>query len=208
MSETAAPAAPAGEPENTPTPPAEPAPAVAPTEPAQLEGPKPTPPPVKPADEWKPPTKAEYEELARKLKDSNAESAARRKKLEAFERERETEQEKAIREAVEAANAATKPRIVKAEARSALASADARPERITALLKFLDMDKINLDGDNVTGLDAEVTRVKDEYPEFFKADKPEEPATPPTPKVTVGSKKPADTPRTAGEKIAASLNNR
>lgn len=182
----------------------EPAPAA-----AQPETPKPAPPKTTTG-----PTQAQLEELQRKLdetaaklKSVNAESADRRKRLEALEREQETAQEKAIREAVEATNEANKPRIVRAEARVALAAADARPERIAALTRFLDLDKITVDGDDVTGLEDQVTQLKTEYPEFFKSEEPVEPQKPATPKLQVANKAPADKPRTIGEQIAAARNN-
>jgi hypothetical protein len=202
MSETEtapeAPVAPAAPEVAAPTP-TEPAPAAAKPEP-----PKPAPPAATG------PTQAQVDELQRKLderdarlKEVNAESAGRRKELDAIKREQETAQEKAIREAVELANEANKPRIVKAEARVALSAADARPERIAALTRFLEMDKISVDGDNVTGLDDQITTLKAEYPEFFKTGEPAEPVKPLTPKIPVGNKPPADKPRTIGERIAA-----
>jgi hypothetical protein len=172
---------------------------------AKPEPPKPAPPATSG------PTQAQVDELQRKLdetaanlKKANAESAERRKRLDALEKEQETAQEKAIREAVEAANEANKPRIVKAEARVALSAADARPERIAALTRFLELDKITVDGDNVTGLEDQVTKLKAEYPEFFKSEEPTEPAKTATPKLPVANKPPADKPRTIGEQIAAS----
>jgi hypothetical protein len=177
----------------------EPAPAA-----AKPDAPKPAPPATSG------PTQAQLDELQRKLdetaanlKKANAESAERRKRLDALEREQETAQEKAIREAVEAANEANKPRIVKAEARVALASADARPERIAALTRFLDLDKITVDGDDITGLEDQVAKLKTEYPEFFKNEEPAEPVKPATPKLAVANKPPADKPRSIGEQIAA-----
>lgn len=180
----------------------EPAPAAAKPEPPKPAPPKTTGPTQAQLDELQ----RKLDETAAKLKTVNGESAERRKKLEALEREQESAQEKAIREAVEAANEANKPRIVKAEARVALSAADARPERIVALTRFLDMDKITVDGDDVSGLDDQITKLKTEYPEFFKTDEPAEPVKPPTPKIPVGNKPPADKPRTIGEQIVAARN--
>lgn len=190
----------------TPEVPEAPEPVVEPDTPPAVEPPKPTEPPTKPADKadsWKPPTKAEWDESQKKLREVNAESASRRKKLDALETAQLSDSEKKVREAVDAANAANKPRIVKAEAKVALVGADARPERVAALTKFLDLDQIDIDGDNVTGLDDQVVKLKSEYPEFFKADKPEEPEKKTTPKIPVGNRPPADKPRTIGEQIAA-----
>jgi hypothetical protein len=195
---------PQDEPQEPPAP-ADPAPTPEPAPQAQpvADPPKPAP----PKDTWRPPTKAEFDEIQAKLKASNAENADRRKKLAQYERERETEQEKAIREAVEAERKANSPRIIRTEAKSALLSAKARPERIAPLTKLLDTDKltVNEDGD-VVGLDDEVKRVAKEYPEFFVTDSAPapapEPERPKVPKVP-GKVEAADKPRTVGEKIAA-----
>lgn len=177
---------------------------------AKPEPPKPAPP--KPATG---PTQAQVDELQRKLDETasnlkkvNAESADRRKKLEALEREQESEAEKRVREAVEAAELKNKPRIVKAEAKLALSAADALSTRVKELTAFLDLDKVQIgDDDEVTGLEGQVAELKTKYPEWFKADEPETPVKPPTPKIPVGNKPPADKPRTIGEQIAASRSN-
>lgn len=200
-------------PETEPTPEApevevpevEETPAAAPS--PKPEAPKPeAPKPAPPKDGWTPPSKAEFEDLQRKYKATNAENADRRKKLEAFERERESEQEKAVREAREAALLENKPAVVDAKAESAFLRADARPERVEALTRFLNLDEIQVEGRKVTGLDDQVTKLKSEYPEFFKAETaPEEPKKV-TPKIPVGNKPPSDKPRTIGEQIAAMRN--
>jgi hypothetical protein len=173
-------------------------------EPVKQETPKPGP----PKDGWRPPSKTEWEALQTKLKDSNKENAARRKRLEEFERAAETAQERAVREAADAARSESKPRIVRAEAKLALLSAEARPERIAALTKFLDLDRIEIDGDGVTGLDDQVKALKAEYPEFFKQPEPEkkpepEPERPKVPRVPVRGQEPADQPRSIGERVMA-----
>jgi protein TonB len=186
-----------------PTAPAVPGP---PPDPAPQAQPVPDPPkPAPPKDTWRPPTKAEWEDAQAKLKASNAENAERRKKLAKYEQERESEQEKAIREAVEAERTANAPRIIRTEAKSALLSAKARAERVPALIKLLDNDKLGVDDDgDVTGLDDQVKQLAKEYPEFFVQDKEPEPAPEKktVPKVP-GKTTPADEPRTLGEKIVA-----
>src|SRR3954463_16313363 len=109
------------EPEAVEEPTVEPAKAAADPNP---EVPNPAPPATK-TDAWTPPTKAEFDAVQVKLREANAESAARRKKLDALERAQESEAEKKVRDAVDAANEATKPRIVRAEAKLALHAADA-----------------------------------------------------------------------------------
>lgn len=144
------------------------------------------------------------EETAAKLKTANGESAERRKKLDALEREQESAQEKAIREAVEATESKNKPRVVRAEAKLALSAADALPTRIKELTAFLDLTKVEIgEDDEVSGLDDQVATLKEKYPEWFKADEPETPAKPVTPKLAVANKPAADGPRSLGERVLA-----
>ncbi|AXB47305.1 phage scaffolding protein [Amycolatopsis albispora] len=153
--------------------------------------------------EWKPPTQAEWEDHQRKLREANSESAARRKKIEELTRQQETEADKKVREAVEAARAESKPAVIAAVAEAALLRADAKAERLAGLTKLLDHSKIELDGGKVTGLDDEVKRVKAEYPELFKSSQEEKPKPG---KIPAGGKAPAEEARTPGEIIAASRN--
>ncbi|QKV74543.1 phage scaffolding protein [Amycolatopsis sp. Hca4] len=153
-------------------------------------------------DEWKPPTKAEWEAQQAELSRVNAESASRRVKLKELQQQNETDAEKAKREADEAAAARYKPTAVKASARAALLEADAKTDRVGALAGLLDVSKLDIDDKGqITGLDAEVKRVKAEYPEFFKAEGEGEKPRPG--KLTPGGKTTAATEKTAGEIIAA-----
>lgn len=139
-----------------------------------------------PVDEWKPPTREEWEKHQKALKDAadklakvNKESTQRRLKIRELERQNEDEAAKAQREALEAAQARYKPVV----ARSALLEANARTDRVGALIKLLNMDNLEFDGnDEVVGLDLEVDRVRGEYPEFFVQPKPDEPEPAPAPK--------------------------
>ncbi|MEV4604810.1 hypothetical protein AB0K15_46605 [Amycolatopsis sp. NPDC049253] len=152
-------------------------------------------------EEWTPPTKAEYEALQAKLSQTNAESAKRRVELKELQKQHETDAEKTKREAAEAAAALYKPTAVKASARAALLEADAKTDRVAALAGLLDVSKLDIDDSGgITGLEAEVKRVKAEYPEFFKS---EDDGKPRPGKLTPGSKQTAGTPKTAGEQIAA-----
>ncbi|MFI9454469.1 phage scaffolding protein [Amycolatopsis sp. NPDC052450] len=174
-----------------PTPTPDPTPAAPPA-------PAPEPAPA----EWTPPTKAEYEAKMAELARVNAESAGRRVKLKELEQKNETDAEKAKREALEAATALYKPTAIKASAKSALLEADAKTERVAALAGLLDVSKLDIDDKGeITGLDAEVKRVKAEYPEFFKAEGEGERPRPG--KLTPGGKTTAATEKTAGEIIAA-----
>ncbi|WP_336156646.1 phage scaffolding protein [Amycolatopsis sp. VC5-11] len=152
--------------------------------------------------EWKPPTKAEWEAQQAELSRVNAESASRRVKLKELQQQHETDAEKAKREAEEAAAARYKPTAVKASARAALLEAEAKTDRVAALIGLVDVSKLDIDEQGaVTGLEAEVKRVKTEYPEFFKAEGDGEKPRPG--RLTPGGKQTADTPKTPGEIIAA-----
>jgi hypothetical protein len=154
------------------------------------------------AEEWTPPTRAEYEALAAKLSKVNAESAERRLELKELRKQNETDADKAKREAQEAAAALYKPTAVKASARAALLEADARTDRVGALAGLINMSNLDI-GENgeITGLDAEVKRVQAEYPEFFKVEGEGEKPKPG--KLTPGGRPAATTPKTPGEQIAA-----
>lgn len=151
--------------------------------------------------EWTPPTKVEWEAREAELSRVNAESAKRRVELKELKQKYETEGDKARREASEAAAALYKPTAVRASARAALLEADAKTDRVGALAGLLDVSKLDIDDKGeITGLDAEVKRVKAEYPEFFKA---EDDGKPRPGKLTPGGKTTAATEKTAGEIIAA-----
>jgi hypothetical protein len=174
--------------ENPTTPPVVPAaPVVAPVVPA--------------VEEWKPPTKAEYEAVQAKLSAANAESAGRRVKITELERKNETDAERVKREALEEATSVYKPTAIRASAKSALLEADAKTDRVAALAGLLDVSKLDIDEKGeIAGLDAEVKRVKAEYPEFFKA----EGGTPPRPgKLAAGGRQPAEESQAPWDIIAA-----
>jgi hypothetical protein len=156
------------------------------------------PPVVEP--EWKPPTKAEWEAHQAKLSAANAESAGRRTKIAELTKQHETDADKTKREADEAASARYKPTAVKASARSALLEADARTDRVGALAGLIDASKLDIDENGeVTGLDAEVKRVKADYPEFFTV----EGEKPKPGKLTPGGKPPVTESQAPWDIIAA-----
>lgn len=103
----------------------------------------------------------------KKLRDLEAQVAAERAK-------NETESEKAVREAQEKAiKAATdkyKPALVKAGATAALLAASPKKGKdgIPRLLRLMDLDAIELDDNNdLEGVEEEVMRLQEEYPELF-----------------------------------------
>lgn len=163
-----------------------------------------------PVDEWKPPTREEWEKLRKAQKDAadklakvNKESTQRRLKIRELEKANEDESAKAQREALEAAQARYKPVVAK----SALLEVNARTDRVGALIKLLNMDSLEFDGnDEVVGLDLEVSRLQEEYPEFFVQPKPDEPepapAPKPAPRAQAAPKKVVKEPETFSEVIA------
>lgn len=184
--------------------------------------PEPVAPPAPPADPvveppaWTPPTQQEWEAFQREkadqataLKKANAEAAERRKALKELQQQHEDEDTKARREATEAALAQVKPVAIRAEAKSALLAAKANPERVAALTRLLDLSAIDIDGDQVTGLDTQVDQLKADYPEFFVTEVPPAPPAPPkAPRINQNGRlaPPDDKPKSIGELVAAQFN--
>lgn len=174
-----------------------------------------------PEDEYVPPTKEEWAKHQKDLKAAqdakksadaqvsklNKENTQRRLMIRNLEKANEDDAARAQREALEAAQARYKPVVAK----SALLEANARTDRVGALIKLLNMDALEFDGnDEVVGLDIEVGRLRDEYPEFFVQPEPEpepvKPAPKPAPKAAAAPKRPArDEPKSVGDLIAAQL---
>lgn len=157
--------------------------------------PKPKPPADKKTDEsggeaFTPPTEAEWRKIQAALKKANEDAKRNRfraKELEEKTRANETEHEKALREAREEGEKRYRAPLVKAAARAALSEAGlgGSTDRV---LRLLDLDALSVDDDgDVIGLDGEVARIKDEYPEFFQADKPK-----PRVRPTGADRKPAE----------------
>ncbi|MFE9391701.1 phage scaffolding protein [Streptomyces sp. NPDC006784] len=165
------------------------------TEPA----PKPKPPAAKKDEpEFKPPTEAEWRKTQQALKKANEDGKRHRlrnKELEEKQRENESESERAIREAREEGEKRYRAPLVKAAARAALAEAgvNGSAERV---LRLVDTDGLSVDDDgDVIGLDAEIDRVKQEYPEFFQTAKPKPKARP-----TAAGREPApEKPKSSAE---------
>jgi hypothetical protein len=165
-------------------------------------------------DEWKSPTKEEWDKLQKAQKDAvdklakvNKESMTRRQKIRDLERQGEDEAAKAKREAEESAQARIKPVF----ARNALLEAQVQPGRVDAVIKLVNLDAVEFDDNGeVSGLAEEVDRIKELLPEVFiqpQSEKPDTaPAPRPAPKAATAPKKPAKTEeRSAGERIAAQL---
>lgn len=170
----------------------------------QEEAPKPKPPAAKKdeGDEWKPPTRDEWSRTQSALKKANEDAKRNRfraKELEEKARAGETEHEKALREAREEGEKRFRTPLVKAAARVALSEAGVSGST-DRVLRLVDMDALSVDDDgDIVGLDAEVTRVKEEYPEFFQASSKPKPKARPT----AADRKPAEEkPKSSAEQHA------
>lgn len=166
-------------------------------------------------EEWTPPTQEEWaaaqkaqQDTAEALKKANGQAAKNRTALRQLEQQHEDDETKAKREATEAALAALKPVAIKAEARSAFLAAGADAEKAVRLVRLLDLSKVEIDGDTVTGLDDQVDELKAEFPELFAKPKDGTPPKPKTPATEVGSRKPNAPALGPLEQLAAQLQGR
>lgn len=166
-------------------------------------------------EEWTPPTRDEWEaaqkaqrDTADALKKANGQAAKHRSALRELEQKHEDDDTRAKREATEAAFAALKPVAIRAEARSAFLAAGADVEKATRLVRLLDLSKVEIDGDTVTGLDEQVDDLKAEFPELFSPPKDETPKRKPAAATEVGSRKPAPAALSPLEQLTAQLQGR
>jgi hypothetical protein len=173
-------------------------------EPEPDDAPKPKPPAKddKP-DDFKPPSKDEWARTQAALKKANDDAKRHRlrnKELEEKARGDETEHEKALREAREEGEKRFREPMKKAGVRAALAEAGfAAPDR---LLKLIDWDAVSVDDEgDLLGVEAEVDRIKGDYPELLPQDKPKAKARP------TGAPKPAavEKPKSTAEIHAARI---
>jgi hypothetical protein len=173
-------------------------------EPEPDDAPKPKPPAKddKPGD-FKPPSKDEWARTQAALKKANDDAKRHRlrnKELEEKARGDETEHEKALREAREEGEKRFREPMKRAGVRAALAEAGfAAPDR---LLKLIDWDAVSVDDEgDLLGVEAEVDRIKGDYPELLPQDKPKPKARP------TGAPKPAavEKPKSTAEIHAARI---
>lgn len=111
----------------------------------------------------------ELRESREALKKANAESKKRRLREKERRQEGDGEKKGDGRDVAAEVEAKWKPRVVNAAAKSALAEAGAKkPDR---LLRLVDLAELDVDDDgDVDGLDEEVERLREEYPELFAGD--------------------------------------
>lgn len=163
------------------------------------EKPKPKPPAAKKDDApFTPPSESEWRKVQQALKKANDDAKRNRfkaKELEQAARANESEQEKALREAREEGEKRYRTPLVTAAARAALAEAGLNGDT-GRVLKLVDMENLSVDDEgDVIGLDAEIDKLKQEFPEFFQA-----PAKPKKPRPTGANREPApERPKTSAE---------
>jgi hypothetical protein len=142
------------------------------------EDPKDTDPPAddpKPDDEPEPyraPDAAEWDRVQKALKRANTEAATRKKELADLRKKSETTDETKVREATEKAETEVRgklePVIIGLRAESKFAAAGFKGKNVASMVRLLDRDALKLtDEGDVEGLDAEVKRLKGEYPDLF-----------------------------------------
>lgn len=175
-------------------------------EPEDASHPKPKPPAKKSdsePDEYVAPSKAEWARTQAALKKANDDAKRHRlrnRELEEKARGDETEHERALRKAREEGEKRFREPMKKAGVRAALAEAGfSAPDR---LMKLIDWDAVTVDDDgDLIGVEAEVDRVKSEYPELLPQDKPKPKARP-----TGAPKPPAvEKPKSTAELHAARI---
>ncbi|MFF7130391.1 phage scaffolding protein [Streptomyces sp. NPDC008240] len=174
------------------------------SEPEPEDAPKPKPPAKKPeSDEYKPPSKDEWARTQAALKKANDDAKRHRlrnKELEDKARGDETEHEKALREAREEGEKRFREPMKRAGVRAALAEAGfSAPDR---LMKLIDWDAVSVDDEGeLIGVEAEVDRVKADYPELLPQAAPK-----PKPRPT-GAPRPAavEKPKSTAEQHAARI---
>lgn len=150
-----------------------------------------------PADDWTPPTREEWEAQQAKLRTATGEAAARRKYLREHGIDPKTGQkiqtddpepdpattpkdapqgltEADMRRAVDKAVTETQLKGVRQMRtfavgfNKALAEAGWNGTRLDSLMRLLDLDDVDIDDGEITGLTEQLDTLKTEWPEFFK----------------------------------------
>lgn len=159
--------------------------------------PEPAGPEPEPVDDWAAPTREEWEESQEKLRSASAEAANRRKWLKAAGYDPKTgnklqpdpEPEPAAAPAKDAAQGLTDADMKRAVERAvtetqlkgtrqmrtfavgfnkALSEAGWNGTRLDSLMRLLDLDDVDIDDGEITGLTEQLDTLKAEWPEFFK----------------------------------------
>lgn len=201
-----------------------------------------TDPDVTPVDDWTPPTREEWETSQTKLRTATGEAAARRKYLREHGIDPKTgaklnpnpdpvdepaaakddaprglsqaEVQRAVDKAVTETQlkGSRQMRTFAVGFNKALSDAGWNGTRVDSLMKLLDLDDVDIDDGEITGLTEQIDGLKQDWPEFFKRQR-STPANPsagsgqngaPAAKVdTVDKKPPAAEPKGWAEQVAA-----
>lgn len=150
-----------------------------------------------PVDDWAPPTREEYEATIAKLKTASGEAAARKRylrqhgidpktgsRVEQDDPDPESEQPKGdqpqgpsaaeIKRQIEKAateaelRGLRKTKALVTGVNAALAEAGWNGQRLNSLMKLIDLDDVDIDDGEITGLSEQIDAIKAEWPEFFK----------------------------------------
>jgi hypothetical protein len=178
-------------------------------------------------DDWKPPSRDEFERMQKALTETNAEAKRYRLRVRELRRDARTAERtadksgaaddevaaRAKQDAADEAERKYKPIAVKSAARAALLAAglnDGSDGVMRKLLRLVDMEDVDLDEDGeVVGLDDQIDDIKDTFPKLFEKAEIEQPQKPGRPKVARinGANKQggAPEPKTTGEKHMARL---
>lgn len=179
-------------------------------------------------DDWKPPTKDEWEKVQASLAEANGQAKKHRLRVQEIRKEQRAsaaarsgaggdgDDDAAARDrkAAEAAEQRFKPIAVRSAARAALLTAglnDPSDQVMKKLLRLVDMDDVDLDNDgDPIGLDEQVEDIKDTFPKLFEKLEVEKPADQQQrrrpPKITgAGRENNRPEPKTTGERHAARL---
>lgn len=194
-----------------------------------------------PADDWQPPTREEWEAQQTKLRTATGEAAARRKYLREHGIDPKSGQKlqpDPEPESAAAAKDAPPPGLTDADMKRAVEKAVTETQltgqrqmrtfavgfnkalgeagwngtRLDSLMKLLDLDEVDIDDGEITGLTEQLETLKAEWPEFFKRTRSANPANGaggsgqngvPAAKVDAADKKPpAPEPKGWAEQVA------
>lgn len=161
-------------------------------------------PDAEPADDWTPPTREEYESILAAKKKADGEAAARRKylrahgidpktgeKLQSDEPDPEPQAREdqpqgpsaaEVKRQIEKATAEAelrglrKTKALVTGVNAALAEAGWNGQRLNSLMKLIDLDDVDIDDGEITGLSEQIDSIKSEWPEFFKRTRSANPA--------------------------------
>ena len=155
---------------------------------------------VEEAEEWTPPTKAEYTKLQRQAKRAASDLEKLKKSPKAEVNEDDVDKAKqAVRDEE---SAKYKARIVKSEAKGKLLAAGAEGD-VTRLIKMIDLDDVEVDDDGeIDGLDDQIDELKEGFPQLFATGGKKTPKADPRTRDGAADRTPPKKAESSAEKIA------